>query len=123
MARIHLFHWHETEATERITALNAMGHAVSWTLLHTAATLRELGRHPPSLVLIDLGRLPSHGRDVARSLAATRSTRSIPIVFVGGGPEKVAHTRELFPEAGYVDWGSVGEVVEQVAGVGERKAS
>lgn len=55
-------------------------------------------------VVINLNRLPSHGREVAIGLRGAKSTRHIPIVFVEGAPEKVATIRELLPDAVYTTW-------------------
>jgi DNA-binding response OmpR family regulator len=45
---------------------------------------RELRRSPPDVILIDLGRLPSQGRDVALSIRGAAATRRVPIVFIEG---------------------------------------
>jgi hypothetical protein len=55
-------------------------------------------------VVINLNRLPSHGREVAIALRGAKSTRHIPIVFVEGAPEKVEPIRQLLPDAVYTTW-------------------
>ncbi len=55
-------------------------------------------------LVIDLSRMPSHGREVAVYLRGTKSTRHIPLVFVDGGEEKVAKIRELMPDAEMGAW-------------------
>ena len=37
---------------------------------------------------IDLGRLPSHGRDIALYLRERKSTRHVPLIFAGGHPQR-----------------------------------
>jgi hypothetical protein len=58
----------------------------------------------PTAVLIDLDRLPSHGREVAVALRQSKSTRHLPIVFAGGAEEKVARIRQELPDAFFADW-------------------
>ena len=48
--------------------------------------------HPDALV-IDLSRIPSHGREVAHSIRSAKASRHLPIVFVDGEPEKVKKTK------------------------------
>jgi hypothetical protein len=55
-------------------------------------------------VVINLNRLPSHGREVAIAMRGAKSTRHIPIVFVEGAPEKVADIRQVLPDAVYTTW-------------------
>ena len=50
-------------------------------------------------VVIDLSRLPSHGRAVAAWLRGSKSTRQIPIVFVGGDASKVDALKKEIPDA------------------------
>ena len=57
--------------------------------------LRELREESPSAILIELTRLPAHGREVGAALRAARATRFIPLVFVGGEAEKVARVLGL----------------------------
>jgi len=60
---------------------------------------RHLRDDPPGAVLIDLMRMPSYGRAMGGMLRETKSTRSIPLVFLEGDPEKTARVRELLPDA------------------------
>lgn len=58
----------------------------------------------PAAILIDLDRLPSHGRAVATVLRSTKSTCELPIVFAGGDPEKVERVRAHLPGEMFVAW-------------------
>jgi hypothetical protein len=55
-------------------------------------------------VVINLNRVPSHGREVAIDLRNSKQTCHIPIVFVEGAPEKVEPIRQLLPDAVYTTW-------------------
>jgi hypothetical protein len=65
-------------------------------------------------VVINLNRLPSHGREVATALRGSKSTRHIPIVFVEGAPEKVEPIRQLLPDAVYTTWPKLPGVLKKL---------
>ena len=106
MPRIRLIHWNAAEAAERAARLPADEFEVDHAPLDTAS-LRALRTNPPDALLIDLGRLPSHGRDVGVAMRQTRTTRRIPLVFVDGDPAKVERVRQLLPDAVYTDWTNI----------------
>ena len=100
--RVRLFHWHEAEAAERAALLIKAGldaHADHKTGSGFGSRLRST---EPQAIVIDLSRLPSHGREVALYLRRTKSLRLLPLVFVGGEPEKVALIQQLIPGADFV---------------------
>jgi len=97
MARLRIFQCSE----EQSGALKAAGHEITEDKLCDA-------------VVINLNRLPSHGREVATALRGSKSTRHIPIVFVEGAPEKVAPIRQLLPDAVYTTWPKVAAVLKKL---------
>lgn len=107
MARVRLVHWNAGEAEERAARLSRLGHAVDAEPPAGPTFLKELEKSPPDLVLIDLSRIPSQGRDLAVALRTRKGTRGIPIAFIGGAPEKVAAIREILPDAAYLGWGRI----------------
>ena len=104
MARVMLFHWNDVEARERAARLARIGHQAVIPLLRSGADFKPIAADPPDAFLIDLSRLPSHGREVAAALRERKATRHVPIVFVDGAPEKVDRIRALLPDATYTDW-------------------
>jgi hypothetical protein len=66
-----------------------------------ARGFRELRANPPDAIVIDLMRMPSYGRAIGALLRESKSTRSIPLVFLEGDPAKTARVRELLPDAGF----------------------
>ena len=64
---IRLIHWNIDEARERATTILALGYKVDYSPF-TIQSIRELNKHPPEAIMIDLSRLPSQGRDVAANL-------------------------------------------------------
>jgi hypothetical protein len=109
MSRIVLIHWNEVEAKERAGRLRAAGHVVvpfSDQEGGSPALRRHLGK-PAHAIVIDLSRLPSHGRAMAIFLRQAKATRSLPLVFVGGDPEKVTRLRRDLPDATYTEWSRI----------------
>lgn len=104
MARVVLVHWKPKQATAPAAALRKKGHRVCILTPRGMPDLRALGRLPPDAVVIDLGRLPSQGGAIAVALRQQKATRSVPLVFVEGAPEKTARVRALLPDAVYTTW-------------------
>jgi len=101
MPRVRLFHWRAEEARTLIAALRADGYTVDYPGDKANGSWRSLRQNPPVAAIIDLTRLPSHGRYVAAEMRATKSLRHIPIVFLDGNPEKVERIRRDLPDAVY----------------------
>jgi len=107
MRRIQLIHWNADEAGQRAQALRSAGYEVSFEPFQGPETLRKYRTAPPAAFVIDLSRLPSHGRDVALALREYKSTRQVPIVFVEGAAEKVDRIRQLLPDADFTTWNRI----------------
>jgi CheY-like chemotaxis protein len=104
---IRLVHWNEDEGLERQAQLEALGFEAAFDFGDSLFVSRRIKANPPDAVVIDLSRIPSHGREVAHSMRATKATRHLPIVFVGGEPEKVEKTRQFVPDAMFTTWGGI----------------
>jgi hypothetical protein len=111
--RIKLIHWHAAEAREHAKRLAARGWVVDARLPAPPVLLRDLRRKPPAVFVISLDRLPSRGRDVAFVLRGQRSTATVPLVFVGGAPDKVVAVRAKLPRAAFAPWGRIGAAVRR----------
>jgi CheY-like chemotaxis protein len=107
-----MVHWNEVEAAERAERLRSLGYEVEAEILEGPEGLKKLRENPPAAVVIDLGRIPSQGRDVAMALRSYRDTRAVPIVFVGGEPSKVDRVRALLPDAFYTVWENIGRALK-----------
>ncbi len=103
---VRLIHWKAEEAAPHIATLRAAGYIVQYDLL-TPDIMREIRAAPPAAVIIDLGRMPSHGREIAFYFRLTKATREIPLVFVGGDPDKVTALRAKLPDAVYTTWARI----------------
>ena len=112
MERVRLVHWREAEARERVRELRAAGLRVEYDE-DARAALTGSKEDPPEAFVIDLTRLPSHGREWAWALRTSKKTRAVPLVFVGGDSAKVARLREELPDATYAAWDDVARAIRR----------
>lgn len=104
MPRVKLIHWKAEEIKERAKILRESGYDVDSNLKGGSQIFRHLGENPPAVIIIDLSRLPSQGRDFGLTIRKRKTTRNIPIVFIGGDQEKVKGIQKLLPDASYTSW-------------------
>ena len=106
MLNVRLFHRKAEEAQAVIEELESAGYRTEYT------EKWEKPRPPlPDAFVIDLSRVPSHGREAAIFLRGSKATRHVPIVFVGGDPEKVKAIRQQLPDAVYTEPGRLRSAV------------
>jgi hypothetical protein len=108
LQRIRLVHWKQEEVGERAARLEAEGYEVDGRVPGTSIGVKQLRDDPPNAFVIDLSRLPSHGREVACAVRQSKALRSLPIVFVDGAEEKVARIRDALPDATFTNWEEIG---------------
>lgn len=104
MPQIRLVSWDPEKAREHARVLKKAGFTVDASPLNTSRLVTRFRDNPPRVVLVDLDRLPSHGRAVAVMLRSAKSTGHLPIVFAGGAEEKIQRAREQVPGAIFCDW-------------------
>jgi CheY-like chemotaxis protein len=112
VGRIALIHWNADEGRDRAERLRQAGFTVGFEPA-TPASLKRLAEKPPDAIVIDLSRLPSHGREVAGWLRERKATRHVPLVFVDGEKEKVEKVRRALPDAVFTSWGRVDGAVKR----------
>lgn len=104
-ARVVLVHWKDgPELDERRARLRKLGYHVETMHREGGEPYRRMKDDPPHAVVIDLSRLPSHGRHLGIAIRARKSTATLPIVFVGGADDKVARVQAEIPDAVYCEW-------------------
>ena len=101
MARVRLIHGHPGEGEARAAQLRGFGHEVVFEPARDVRDLRRYGQEPPDLFVLDLARQPSRVRDIAVALRGRRSTRYVPLVFIGGEAPQVRRVRTLLPDANF----------------------
>lgn len=99
--RIRLMHWNKIEAQDYLARLKAAGYEVQYQEKFVPGLLRSFRESPPGAFVIDLGRLPSQGREIAIAIRQSRAIRQIPIVFCEGVEEKIEKVRMQLPDAAY----------------------
>lgn len=102
--RVFLVHWHPDECAARAARLVAMGYDVASESRQDGAGLRTMDSAQPDALVIDLGRLPSHGREVALAVRQRKKSRHLPLVFVDGEAQRVEALRDLLPDATFTTW-------------------
>jgi CheY-like chemotaxis protein len=113
MKRVVLVHWNVGAAEAKAKVLRAAGYDVA-VFSDQRANPRGLCDGPPDAFLIDLGRTPSHGRELAGWLRRQKATRHVPIVFIEGDPDKTERVRAFLPDATFTTWDAVVEVLPAV---------
>jgi hypothetical protein len=112
MPWIKLIHWNAAEAERRAGQLKALGYEVDADPPRGLDFLKSWQVNPPAAVVIDLSRLPSQGRDMGLAVRQKKSTRSIPVVFAGGDPLKVAQIQTFLPDAFYANWDEMEQAIK-----------
>ena len=107
MSRIVLVHWNKEEAQQRAQKLADCGHKIGIVCDSDRDTLQKIRNTPPELFVVDLSRIPSHGREVAGSFRRLKATRHVPILFVNGDEKHLAKARKLLPDASFTQWARI----------------
>ena len=111
-ARVRLVSWNEDTAQVRAHQLTGMGFSVdASSLLGRGGVIGHFREAAPDAVVLDLDRLPSHGREVGVVLRSSRSTRHLPLIFAGGDSEKVERIRVALPDAVFTSWDNIADAV------------
>jgi hypothetical protein len=110
--RVRLIHWKPEEALDKVEILRSAGYEVSHEALGPAS-FKEMRENPPDVVVIDLSRIPSQGRDVGLGIRKYKDTRHVPLVFVEGDPDKMKGTKKLLPDAAYTTWDRILDGLKQ----------
>lgn len=115
MSGIRVIHWRAAEADRLLETCRKSGREVDYLEGDGSAVTRAIRAKVPDVIVIDLSRRPSHGREVAIWLRNAKTTRDVPIVFVGGDPEKVTGVRATLPDAEFCEIGQVGAAIKRLS--------
>jgi len=119
MAVVRLFHWKSAEAEPLIATLRSAGYEVVYNRVTQSPSVREIRGSAPAAIVIDLSRMPSHGRYVAAWVRGSKSIRHIPIVFVDGDHAKVEVIRREIPDAVYTTQARLAAALKRVKPVSD----
>ncbi|MBI1938042.1 MAG: hypothetical protein HYS25_07935 [Ignavibacteriales bacterium] len=113
MYKIKLIHWDQTEAEEKARLINSLGCETDFESIRDPQTFKRIKTNPPDFFVIDLSRIPSHGKEIAVGLRQLKSTRNVPIIFTEGEPEKVEKIKTLLPDAIYSSWKTIRSALDK----------
>lgn len=112
---LRLICWNEADAAKRAAELRRAGYRVIADPPEASGgMIRAFRELAPDAVVIDLDRLPSHGRELALGLRASKSTCHLPLVFAGGLAAKVDLVRAALPDAIFAPWdATIADAIER----------
>lgn len=116
--RAFLVHWDVARAQERARQLEAGGWQVAVESEDGGRAYQRIKAEQPDVVVVDLSRKPSHGREVGRSLRQVKATRGLPIVFVGGEGEAQAGIEAAVLDARFAPWAGLDAVLAELVAEG-----
>ncbi len=99
MPHVVVIHWDPVEAGPLCDRLRREGFEATAYPVRGDKGFRRIAESPPEAIVIDLMRMPSYGRTMGALLRERKYTRTIPLVFVAGDPEKTERVREVLPDA------------------------
>jgi hypothetical protein len=114
MRTVRLFHWRASEAQTVIASLREAGYRVLHNPETQSPSVRQIREAGTFAIVIDLSRLPSHGRYVGAWVRGSKGTRHIPLIFTGGEAGKVAAIKKEIPEAIYTSHARLPAVLKRV---------
>jgi CheY-like chemotaxis protein len=97
--RILVVHFDPLEAVRLAERVRREGFETQPFSERVVAGFRSIRANPPEAILIDLARMPSYGRYIGALLRENQATRTIPLVFLKGEPEKTRMVKTLLPGA------------------------
>lgn len=102
---LRLVCWNGADAERHAAELRRAGHRViAEPLANPGGAVRYFRELDPDVVVIDLDRLPSHGRELGMSLGASKSTCHLRLIFAGGLAAKIETMRTALPGAIFATW-------------------
>lgn len=107
-----------SDAAAHTGAIQAAGHTVR-SGKAGLALLKDMDAKPPAVVVIDLSRAPSTGRDIALAIRKRKATRHLPFVFLEEPSEGV---RKLLPGETYGSWRDVAALIQKALQAGASAA-
>jgi hypothetical protein len=113
VTRVLVIHSAPAEAAALAGRLSEQGFDAYPCLTPGTKALRAIRANPPEVIVVDLTRLPSYGKAMGALLRESKSSRTIPLVFLVGDPEKTAAVREILPDAVYAPWAKAGTAIRR----------
>ncbi|WP_035957759.1 hypothetical protein [Bryobacter aggregatus] len=119
MLTVILVCWHAEEAAPRIAGLEKLGCEVRWLGPSSSFSMKNAGADGVSAIVIDLGRLPSHGVYCAEHFRKMKRFRSTPILFILGDPAKMDAIRAAYTLDTFTTWPRLAGALKKAIAAGE----
>lgn len=100
--RLFVLHWDAVEAAQVAASLERDGWEVAVEFQDGARAAQTILAEPPDAVVVYLTRRPAQGREVIRTVRASKAGRDVPVLVVGGDQGALAKTRSRIRDAEYV---------------------
>lgn len=113
--RLFLLHWNQEEAEIYADDLRTHGWEVDLEHEDGGRASKAIKLDPPTVVVTYLTHKPSHGLATTEYLAETKSTRHIPLIFVGGEEDGLAKAKAKLPNAKYIREDQLAKTLEEYA--------
>jgi len=113
MSHILVIHYDPAEAPSTCDRIRREGFEALVYPVRSTRAFHTIAANPPAAIVIDLMQRPSYGRLIGALLRERKSTRTIPLVFIAGEPEKTKRVRELLPDAFFTDILKIGPALRR----------
>ena len=124
MPFVQVVHWKPAEAEALVALCRGAGFEAECCPDPAGpAVTRWLRARVPDAIVIDLTRLPSHGRELGAWLRETKKTRHIPLVYVDGEADKVERIKSLLPDAVFTQRSGLRSALKSALRKGARNAA
>lgn len=97
--RLFYVHWNSSEIRKYAKDLRKEGWNVETEAHDGGRAFQRIRANLPDAVVINLDRLPAHGREIGFTLQAIKITDTVPVVFVDGEPKDREKTLDRVPNA------------------------
>lgn len=114
--RVFLFVWDQVKAEAAAQTLRSWGWDVTLEAQDGGRGWAAVKAEPPAAVVFYMDDKPSHSRATAESLAQTKATRGLPLIFVGGQGDGLEKTKAKLPGGIYIQEADLQAELEKLAG-------
>ncbi len=120
--KIFLVDWNAESATVQAAALRREGFKVDVECENGGRAYRTIRTSVPDVVVLDLRKRPSHGREVGSALRDLRATRAVPILCLEDDEDARELTRSKIEDVRFASDGSLATAVLDAARERARQA-
>ncbi|GAC1353307.1 MAG: hypothetical protein NVSMB1_25480 [Polyangiales bacterium] len=113
--KLFLVQWDVTTANQRAAALRREGWHVETESENGGRAYRRIRTSVPDMIILDLAKSPTQGRELGGALRDLRATRVLPVVCIEENCEGRELTRDKIPDAIFTMPNDIGSTLDGVA--------